>query len=149
MVRLAKLVRWAVGLVALATSLGCSSVGSSAIRTGPYFLPARNGPVGIFLVHPPPGAQDLGFVEVHAYNDEATVETLLPVFAQRVAQLGGNAAVIGGVTARFEIVQRMNMETYAYSCGVYTCTGTRWMPTYSEVMIVAMTGHAMNAPGIQ
>lgn len=88
-------------------------------------------------------------MEVHAYDQEATIETLLPIFAERVAHLGGNAALIQGVTARFQIVQRMNMETYAYPCGMYTCTGTRWMPSYSEVMTVAMTGRAMTAPGIR
>jgi hypothetical protein len=138
-----------LGVACLVATSGCSSVGSSAVRTGPYHLPPRSGAVGIFSTVPPPGSQDLGVVEVHAYNNEGTVETLLPVFAQRVAQLGGNAALIQAVSARFEMVQRLQMESYAYPCGYYTCTGTRWLPVYNEVMVVAMTGHAMNSPGIR
>lgn len=124
---------------------GCSSVGGSAIRTGAVQLPAYSGPVAIYaLGQPPPGAIDLGVVEVHAAQQEATVETLLPQFVRKVAQIGGNVAVIEGIRARFDIAGRTHVETFYYTCGAgATCAGTRVYSTNDEIMIVSMVGHAM------
>ena len=132
----------------LGAGAGCSSVGASAIHTGSLRLPPRSGPVAIYVVGHPVTGQDLGVVEVHAAQSEANVETLLPVFAQKVAQLGGNAAVIENVAARFEMVTHMQVESYSYPCGYYTCVGTRQYPVYSEVMYLQMSGHAFQAPGV-
>lgn len=143
--------RIALLVVALgaAGSFGCSSVRSSAIRTGPLHLPSRSGAVGIYTTAPPPQARDLGFVEVHAYGPEdGAIENLLPVFARRVAELGGNAAFIQDVRARFQIVNYMRPESYTYGCWpARWCVGTRMYPTASEVMVVSMTGRAMTASG--
>src|ERR1700712_1794522 len=80
----------ALGLAAT-LSMGCSSIGGSAIRTGPVQLPAYAGPVAIYSTgQAPPGAVDLGVVEVHASQQEATVDTLLPQFVAKAAQIGGN-----------------------------------------------------------
>lgn len=139
----------ALGLLGLSLA-GCSSVGGSAIRTGPVQLPAYSGPVAIYPTGtPPPGAVDLGVVEVHAMQQEATVDTLLPQFVAKVAQIGGNVAVIEGVRARFEMMGRTHVETFYYTCGAgFTCAGTRVYAANDELMTVSIFGRAMttNAP---
>jgi hypothetical protein len=133
-------------ILALALSTGaCSTVSGSAIRTGPVQMPAYSGPVAIYpLGQPPPGAVDLGVVEVHAAQQEGTVDTLLPQFVQKVAQIGGNVAVIDGVRARFELVGRNHVETFYYTCGMgATCAGTRVYAANDEIMVVSMFGRAM------
>jgi hypothetical protein len=134
----------AAALAALAVA-GCSSVGGSAIRTGSVQLPSYAGPVAIYpLGRPPPGAVDLGVVEVHALQQDATVDTLLPQFVRKVAGIGGNVAVIEGIRARFEVAGRSHIETFYYTCGFgITCAGTRVYSTTDELMIVSMFGRAM------
>jgi len=124
---------------------GCSSVGGSAVRTGPLALPAYSGPVSIFAVgKAPPDAVDLGLIEVHAAQQEATVDTLLPQFVRKVADIGGNVAVIEGIRARFELIGRSHAETFYGACRMGpACSGTRVYATDDEVMIVTMMGHAM------
>ena len=128
---------------------GCSSVGGSAIRTGAVQLPAYSGPVAIYaLGQPPPGAIDLGVVEVHAAQQEATVETLLPQFVRKVAQIGGNVAVIEGIRARFDIAGRTHVETFYYTCGMgATCAGTRVYNVNDELMRVSVFGRAFSTQG--
>jgi hypothetical protein len=132
---------------------GCSSVGGSAIRTGSVQLPSYAGPVAIYSMgQPPPGAIDLGVVEVHAAQQEANVETLLPQFIRKVAQIGGNVALIEGTRARFELAGRTHVETFYYTCGMgATCAGTRVYSTNDEIMVLSMFGRAMstNLPGSQ
>jgi len=108
-------------------------------------MPSYSGPVAIYaLGQPPPGAIDLGVVEVHAAQQEATVETLLPQFVRKVAQIGGNVAVIEGIRARFDLAGRAHVETFYYSCGMgATCAGTRVYSTNDEIMVVSMFGRAM------
>jgi hypothetical protein len=131
-------------LIASASGLGCSSVGAQAVRTGGVRLPPRAGAIAVYLPgRTLEGGTELGLVEVHAANNEATVDTLLPLFVQKVASLGGNAAVVDSVRARFEIYQRPFIETFVYPCGYWTCTGTRMYATNDEVMTVSMTGRAM------
>ncbi len=132
-------------LVAAVALAGCSSVGGSALRTGPVQLPAYSGPVAIYAMgQPPPGAVDLGVVEVHAAQQDATVDVLLPQFLRKVAQIGGNVAVIEGTRARFDLAGRTHVETFYYTCGMgATCAGTRVYATNDEIMIVSMFGHAM------
>ncbi len=143
--------QFAVVLALLAA--GCSSVGGSAIRTGPVQMPAYSGPVAIYSTGvPPPNAVDLGVVEVHAAQEEGRVDTLLPQFVAKVASIGGNVAVVEGVRARFEIYGRTHVETFYYTCGMgMTCAGTRVYSANDEVMIVSMFGRAMttNAPPMQ
>ena len=125
---------------------GCSSVGGSAIRTGPVQLPAYAGPVAVYSAgQAPPGAVDLGVVEVHAAQQEATIDTLMPQFVQKVAQIGGNVAVIDGVRARFELIGRSHVETFYYTCNMgATCAGTRVYAANDEVMIVSVFGRAFS-----
>jgi len=135
----------AVGALGLA-STGCSSIGGSAIRTGPVQLPAYTGPVAIYSTgQAPPGAVDLGVVEVHALQQEATVDTLMPQFVRKVAQIGGNVAVVDGIRARFELVGRTHVETFYYTCGLgATCAGTRVYAANDEVMVVSIFGRAFS-----
>jgi hypothetical protein len=134
---------FALGAVALLAS--CSSVGGSAIRTGPVQLGSYAGPVAIYsLGQAPPGAVDLGVVEVHAFQQEATVDVLLPQFVRKVAQIGGNVALIEGIRARFEVAGRTHVETFYYSCTMgSTCAGTRVYSTNDEIMIVSIFGRAL------
>lgn len=128
------------------TSAACSTVNGSAIRTGPVQMPSYSGPVAIYpMGQAPPGAVDLGLVEVHASQQEGTVDTLLPQFVQKVAQIGGNVAIIDGVRARFELVGRNHVETFYYTCGMgATCAGTRVYAANDEIMVVSMFGRAMS-----
>lgn len=138
--------RAALLLPALCLVAGCTSVGGSALRTGPVHLAAYSGPVAIYATgQPPPGAVNLGVVEVHAAQQEATVDTLLPQFLARVAQIGGNVAVIEGTRAHFDVAGRTQVETYYYTCGLgSTCAGTRVYSTSDEIMMVSMFGRAMS-----
>ncbi len=137
--RLGLLVACALGLA------GCSSVGGSAIRTGAVQLPSYTGAVAIYATgQSPPGAVDLGVVEVHALQQEATVDTLLPQFVRKVAQIGGNVAVIEGTRARFDVSGRTHVETFYYTCGLgSTCGGTRVYSANEELMVLSMFGRAM------
>jgi hypothetical protein len=131
-------------------SVGCSSVGGSAIRTGPVQLPAYSGPVAIYSTgQAPPGAVDLGVVEVHASQQEGTVDVLMPQFVRKVAQIGGNIAVVDGIRARFELVGRTHVETFYYTCQLgATCAGTRVYAANDEVMVVSVFGRAFSTEAV-
>ena len=78
-------------------------------------------------------------------QQEATVDTLLPMFLQKVASIGGNVAVIEGTRARFELAGRTQVEQFYYSCAVgRTCSGTRVYSTNDELMVLSMFGRAMS-----
>lgn len=141
--RVSRLVTMTLCALAL-FSAGCSSVRANAVATGPVRMPPRAGPVAVYAAGYPIGGTDLGFVEAHAQQSEANVETLLPVFVRKVAQLGGNAAVIETVEARFDLATHLHVETYTYPCGFYTCTGTRSYPVTGEIVTLVMRGRAVN-----
>ncbi|MEO7113117.1 MAG: hypothetical protein ABI183_21945 [Polyangiaceae bacterium] len=133
----------AVGFAGLVLG-GCDTASGSAIRTGPLRLPPNLGPISLYATEIPIGARELGIVEAHAYGEEGVVENLLPIVAQKTAQLGGNAVVIDSVRADFRIVERPIVESYSYPCGWRTCVGTRVIPAAEEVMIVTMQGRALS-----
>jgi hypothetical protein len=131
-----------LGTVLLGT--GCSSVGSMAVRTGAVREAPYTGPVAVFAGGLQPVGQDLGVVEVHGSNQEGDIEGLVPLFLQRVGQLGGDAAVLDDVHAEFHIVTTTMVETYTYPCGYHSvCTGTRYFPVSAEVMRVVARGRAV------
>jgi hypothetical protein len=132
--------------LALAPLLGaCSSVGSSAVRTGPLRLPPYSGPVILSSGGEPVHGADLGIIEVHAAQSEASIDKLVPLFLAKAAQLGGNVAVIESVRATFEIMSQPQVETYAFACGWgVVCTGSRMYSVNDEVMVVGIRGHAVN-----
>ncbi len=127
---------------------GCSSIASSAVRTGPVELAPYSGPVAVYAVGQPAVGTELGVVEVHASNAEATVESLVPLFVRRVAELGGHAAVIDSVSAKFDVVVRPYTETFTYACGWgAVCVGTQMHAVNDEVMVVSVRGRAWSLPG--
>lgn len=138
----------ASALLGVSSLLGCSTVRGSAIATGPS-RPAYSGPVSIYAANEvPANAADLGLVEVSAAQSEATISTLLPVFVQKVAQIGGNIAKVDTVRAHFELVTRTHLETYYYPCGQRAqCAGQRLYTTNDEVVVVTMIGHAYSDTG--
>ena len=113
-------------------------------------LPAYAGPVAIYSTgQAPPGAVDLGVVEVHASQQEGTVDVLMPQFVRKVAQIGGNVAVIDGIRARFELVGRSQIETFYYTCALgATCAGTRVYTANDEVMVVSVFGRAFTTEAV-
>ncbi len=130
-------------ILALALA-GCSSQGGSFVRTT-EIAPAYTGPVRVYASgNPPAGAVDLGAIEVHGEQQEGTVDELLPLFVRRVAELGGDAAVVDGVRARFEIVPRVQIETGYVICGRgHPCATKTAYGSTDEVMIVSIFGRAM------
>ncbi len=95
----------------------------------------------------PAGAIDLGVVEVHGAQSEGTVDTLLPLFAHKVAQIGGNAAMIDGVRARYTLVPQATMDTYYYRCRwAGTCASNHLAMTSGEERVLSMFGHAYRLP---
>jgi hypothetical protein len=126
---------------------GCSSVRSTTVRTAPE-RPPYFGEVGVYTTGQPSAGSELGAVEVHALQSEATVETLVPLFVRKVAALGGNAAVIDHVRARFDIVPRPMTETYTYACAFHvTCVGTRTYWVNEEVLVLSVEGRAIATGG--
>jgi len=91
----------------------------------------------------PPSATELGRVEVRAEGVDANIELLLPAFVEKVASLGGDAAVIDSVDARFDMVQSSTTESYLYPCAFRSCVGTRIVPYTTEVLVMVMRGRAM------
>jgi hypothetical protein len=139
--------RFALAAAAVALA-GCSTVGASAVATGPLRLPPSQAPVAVYAAGLRPAGQDLGLVEAHGAQEEGVIELLLPAFVAKVAELGGDAAVIDKITARFEIVTHARVESYAYPCGWHaTCTGTRMVPVSDEMLVVSMQGHAYRIAG--
>ncbi len=127
---------------------GCTSMGASAIRTGPLRLPPRSGPTALYTAASPPTGVDLGVVEVHGSQSEGSIEELVPLFVQKVAELGGDAAVIDDVRARFDVVSSTQAEVYSTPCGYRgVCTGTRLVPASNEVLTVVMRGRAVKTEG--
>lgn len=135
--------RVALVLAALALA-GCSSVQASAIRTGGQYMPAHQGPIAVYASGKvPEGARDLGVVEVHGAQSDGAIEELFPVFIKKVAAIGGNIAIVDGVTGRFEIVTRPYTESFYYPCGIRgTCMGTRMYAANDEILVVSIYGHA-------
>jgi len=110
--------RFLLAAVLLAGAVGCSSVGSSAVRTDGAYSHKHHGPVRIYAVVPPGGVRVIGMVEVHAINQEANFETLMPVFMKRVADIGGTGGVVDHVNTQYEVRTEYRTETYA--CLLYT-----------------------------
>ena len=127
-----------------ALGLGCTSVGSSAVRTDG--MPARPqvGAVRIYGITQPSGTRVIGIVEVHAIQEEANIEVLIPTFTRRVAELGGTGGVIDNVLTGFEMRTEMRMQSYSYPCGYrHTCWGSRMVPYTYEVRFLTIQGRAI------
>ena len=143
--------RTAALTAALVGGLGCSSVGSSAVRTDGAWTQKHLGAVRIYAVIPPSAVRVIGMVEVHALNQEANVETLMPVFMKRVADIGGTGGIVDNVHTHYEIRTEYRTESYAVPCGYRsTCWQTRIVPYQYQVRILRIQGRALlpiDAPG--
>ena len=127
-----------------AASTACSSVGSSAVRTDGMMPRPNVGGVRVYGITQPANTRVIGQVEVHAIQEEANLETLMPVFIQRVAQLGGTGGVIDNVLTGYEWRTEMRMETYSYPCGMrHSCFSSRMMPYTYEVRFLTIQGRAI------
>jgi hypothetical protein len=140
-----------LAIASLAFAAGCSSVGSSAVPTGGMAPRPNVGPVRVYAIAPPPQTRVVGFVEVHAVQDEANIQTLMPVFLRRVRELGGSGGVVDHVLTGYEWRTEMRYESFAYPCGYRaTCYGTHLVPFTYEVRYLTIQGRAIvpaNAPG--
>lgn len=128
------------GALVLAVT-ACSTVRSSGVTTGPREAP-NTGSVIVRASDIPPGAVKVGVAQ--AYGSE-TIERLVPAFAERVRQLGGNFGKIDDISTKFEM--RTWAETYTYGCGTAQaprqCTGTR--AKSAEVATTTVVGRAFRA----
>lgn len=133
-----------IALVAALSSVACSSVGSSAVRTDGGWTPRHHGPVRIYAVAPPSGVRVIGMVEVHAVNQEANVETLMPLFMKRVADIGGTGGVVDRLNTHYEIRTEYRTESYAIPCGHgRTCWSTRIVPYQYQIRLLRIEGRAL------
>jgi hypothetical protein len=141
----------AVAALVAAGAFGCSSVGSSAVRTDGAWTPKHRGAVRIYALTPPNGVRVIGMVEVHAVNQEANIETLMPVFMKRVADIGGTGGVVDHVFTHYELRTEYRTESYAIPCGYRsTCWQTRIVPYQYQVRVLSIQGRALlpiDAPG--
>jgi len=100
--------------------------------------------VRVYAIAPPPNTRVVGFVEVHAVQDEANIQTLMPVFIRRVAQLGGSGGVVDHVLTGYEWRTEMRYESFAYPCGFRaTCYGSHLVPYTYEVRFLTIQGRAI------
>lgn len=136
---------------ALLGGIGCSSVGSIAVRTDGAWTQKHLGAVRVYAVVPPDAVRVIGMVEVHALNQEANFETLMPVFMKRVADIGGTGGVVDNVNTHYELRTEYRTESYAVPCGYRsTCWQTRIVPYQYLVRILRIQGRALlplDAPG--
>ncbi|MFO0675638.1 MAG: hypothetical protein U0169_03830 [Polyangiaceae bacterium] len=132
----------AVVLLAIVSTTGCSSLRGSAVRTGPMRRPPATGAIALFAPGHVPQGRELGVVVVHATGIDATVDVLTPEFVRKAASLGANAAVVEDIHAEFAFLSRPFVETYAYPCGFWTCTGTRMSTLNDELLTVTLRGRA-------
>jgi hypothetical protein len=115
-------------------------------------MPRRHlGAVRIYAVVPPDGVRVVGTVEVHAVNDEANIETLMPVFMKRIADLGATGGTIDHVQTGYEMRTEYRTESFAVPCGYrQTCWSSRIVPYTFQVRILSIQGRALlpaDAPG--
>ena len=118
---------------------GCSSLSSSSIRTGTTESP-YTGQVRLAGTWVPPGARELGVVQATGANVQ--VDEIIPEFARRVGELGGDFGKIDRLRTSFEL--RTIPVTTTYNCGTVqaprTCTRTSMQTV--EVAVTAIEGRA-------
>ncbi len=134
----------ALGLASLGAATGCTSVSSSAVRVDGGVARKHLGPVRVYAVVPPEGVRVIGMVEVHAVNEEANVERLMPELLRRVAELGGTGVVVDQVQTHYEMRTEYRTESYAVPCGRgATCWSTRIVPYTYQIRILSLQGRAL------
>jgi len=126
-------------LLALA---GCSNVSSSGVQTGAGGAAPHQGPVAVAATYVPAGAVEVGIAQAAGVG--STVEELIPEFVNQVAALGGNFGLVEQVSTQFET--RTVPQTYTYTCGNSTCTGTNYVT--QELATTQVVGRAFRAEGL-
>jgi hypothetical protein len=118
------------------------------VRSGGANIAPYSGPVSIHAMgEAPVGTYPIGGVDVSGTEDEASIEDLMPVFLEKVAQLGGNAAVIERVDTEFHTVVVPQIESYSFPCGYgRSCIRSRTYLAYHEVMTLHLRGRAFSSP---
>lgn len=136
------MMRWWV--LALATLLvACARTKSSGVRTGGALAPYE-GKVTIRASEVPPGAREVGVAQSYG---PATIDELIPKFAERVAQLGGNFGKIDDIKTKFEMSTQTSNESY--SCGTPSAPRTcyRTVSRQVEVATTTIVGRAFVVEG--
>lgn len=129
-----RLLSTVLAFVALASN-GCVMTRSSAVPSSAAvgLAPQSVDAVQVRALAVPEGARELGLVEANGLG-AAELPDIVEEFRQRVARLGGNYAKVDRIASKFE----MQTQTYTYSCGKSTCTGTRQV----EVRTTSVLGRA-------
>jgi hypothetical protein len=129
--------RWSLAVIAVLGS-GCvaNRARSSGVATASVHA-VVTGPVRVcHLFEAPAGSEDMGVIEAH--GSFLPIDAIATEFAQRARLQGGNVARIERMKTKYEWVT----QTYTYTCGKSTCTGSRQV----EVETFSMQGHAFHVP---
>src|ERR1700690_4511347 len=129
----------AVWIGAFASAL-CGCTATRQVSTVAYA-----SPVAVLSATESIPGTELGPVVVSGADGDGDTEMLLPLFMQRVAELGGNTAVIETVRTRFETVgyHHPNPGICGSRNTVHVCAPTK---AYTRVRIVVMRGRAFSVP---
>jgi hypothetical protein len=119
----------------------CSPVSSSGIQTAAGVAP-YTGPVAVAATTVPAGAVEVGIAQAAGVG--ATVDQLIPEFVNQVAALGGNFGLVEQVSTQYET--RTVPQTYTYTCGNSTCTGTNYVT--QELATTQVVGRAFRVEGL-
>ena len=113
-----------------------------ALRPGTGSSAASMRPIRVFAGGAVPEGAEIGPVEVHGVDSQGHIDVLTGMFVDKVAQLGGNAAVIDAVVPRFEIPEHARLETWSYPCATGVCTRQRLYEANEELLVVSLRGRA-------
>lgn len=129
-----------MALLGAALLPACSGTRSSSYRTTPGTAAPYEGTVRVTITAAPPGAVQVGLVEVDSEDELArAVEEL----QRRTAEMGGDTAVIDRYSTSFEM--RQHTSTQSYQCGQSTCT--RQVVQNYEASILHLYGRALSTRG--
>lgn len=131
----------AAGCLALAACLaGCAAVRASAVPTSDEVLPYHRGPVVMRAFVDPPGARELGAVEV---SGEDTLDALMLALVEQVRGLGGNVVRIDSVVPLIETRMRTGVQTVPCFGMRFQAGCTQAFVVPEEVPVLRITGRAM------
>lgn len=117
----------------------CSGTRSSAVARFPG-AERYEGPVAVTGTIADGVGVEVGVVEVSSVEG---LEAAVRAFADRTAEVGGDRAVVDRESTSFEM--QAVSQSYTYSCGRSTCTGTRTV--MQEVSILHLFGRAFRTRG--
>lgn len=124
-------------------------VHSSVVPSGPASAGKAGIPtsaVRISATQVPDGAAKVGVVEAHVVMP-ASIMDLIPVFAARVAGVGGDFGKIDQITTKFEMIRTIQSQSYDCGSPSHPMTCTRLYPVVIEVGTTSVLGRAFSLPG--